>query len=51
MYGAIREEDPLTGGRNPSQRVELVFNIEELRFWGILAFVPLILIGKFMTQT
>ena len=52
MYSATTtsEEDPLAGGGNPPRQLALQFNIETLRFWGILAFLPLLATGQLLTH-
>jgi hypothetical protein len=52
MYSATAtsEEEPLTGGGKSPRELVLQFNIETIRFWGILAFVPLMATGKFLNR-
>ena len=50
MYGATDEAAPLTVGGNPRRVVERLYKIEKFRLWGLLAFIPLMFSGAFVTN-
>jgi hypothetical protein len=50
MQRGIDEETALVGRKGPPKKLSIAFNIETLRFYGLLGVLLLLFVGKFVTE-